>query len=195
MRRGDDVRCIAALLSDPHRSEHPREFPADSIVAAKPGLYSWWGDTQAQELFFQATGGISVGQLLYVGQAGANRWPSGRKSTATLKSRIRSNHIRGNLLSSTFRHTISALLHEPLNLRLARPGKLMPEENRRVSTWIEDHMRVAIVAMEDRDSLGRIERAVLDTLDPPFNLKGRPPTDLRRRLSELRRAIEKQTES
>ena len=191
MSRGGDVRRIAALLSDPNRPEHPREFPADSIAAGKPGLYSWWADAEAQELFLRAAGGISVGQLFYVGQAGATHWPSGRKSTAILKSRIRSNHIRGNLSSSTFRHTISALLREPLNLRLAEPGKLMLEENRRVSTWIENHMRVAIVAIIDREHLGSIERAVLDTLDPPFNLNGRPPTDLRRRLAQLRRAIEK----
>ena len=153
MSREDDVRCIAALLSDPNRSEHPREFSADSIAAAKPGLYSWWADAEAQKLFLRAAGGFSVGRLLYVGQAGATRRPSGRKSTATLKSRIRTNHICGNLSSSTFRHTISALLREPLNLRLAEPGKLMPDENRRVSTWIEDHMRVAIVAIVDREYL------------------------------------------
>ena len=64
-------------------------------------------------------------------------------------------------------------------------------ENRRASTWIEDHIRVGIVAMEDRDFLECIEHAVLDTLDPPFNLNGRVPTVLRRHLAELRRAIEK----
>ena len=74
-------------------------------------------------------------------------------------------------------------------MRLTEPGKLMPEDNRGVSGWIEDHHRVAIVSSEDRDSLECVERAVLDTLDPPFNLDGRPSTDLRRRLTDLRRAI------
>lgn len=189
MSDGDDVRRIAALLSDPDRPEHPRGFPADPVAAGKPGLYSWWADAEARELFLHATGGIPVGRLLYVGQAGATHWPSGRRTTATLKSRIRGNHIRGNLSSSTFRHTISALLRGPLDLRLAEPGRLMPEENRRVSRWIEDHLRVAIVAVVDLDKLGRIERAVLDALDPPFNLNGRPPSDFRQRLAELRRAI------
>ena len=131
---------------------------------------------------FSGQAGFRSGQFLYVGQAGATRWPSGSNSTATLKSRIRSNHIRGNLSSSTFRRTISALLRQPLNLRLAEPGKLVPEDNRRVSRWIEDHLRIAIVPSEDRDSLESVEQAVLDTLDPPFNLDGRPPTDLRRSL-------------
>ena len=115
MNRRADVRRIAALLSDPGRSEHPRAFPADSIAAANAGLYSWWADAEAQELFLRA-GGIPVGQFLYVGQAGATRWPSGRKSTVTLKRRIRSNHLCGNLSSSTFRRTISALLRQPLIL-------------------------------------------------------------------------------
>ena len=188
MNRRADIRRIAALLSDPARSEHPSAFPADSVAAGNAGLYSWWADEEAQELFLRA-GRIPVGQFLYVGQAGATRWPSGSKSTATLKSRIRSNHIRGNLSSSTFRRTISALLRQPLNLRLAEPGKLVREDNRRVTTWIEDHLRIAIVPSEDRDSLESVEQAVLDTLDPPFNLDSRPPTDLRRRLTELRRAI------
>ena len=142
----------------------------------------------ARDVFLRA-GGIPVGPLLYVGQAGATKWPSGRKSTATLNSRIRTNHIRGNQSSSTFRRTISALLREPLKLRLAEPGQIMPEDNRRVSRWIEDHLRLTIVPFDDRDVLECLEQAVLDTLDPPFNLDGRPPTDLRRHLTDLRRAL------
>ena len=65
----------------------------------------------------------------------------------------------------------------------------MPEDDRRVSRWIEDHRRVAIVRLDDRDALECIEQAVLDTLDPPFNLDVRPSTDLRRRLTELRKAL------
>ena len=40
------VRHIAGLHSEPNRPEHPREFPADSIAADKPGLYSWWADAE-----------------------------------------------------------------------------------------------------------------------------------------------------
>ena len=54
---------------------------------------------------------------------------------------------------------IFALLSD-LNLHLGKPGKLMPEGNRRVLAWIKDHLRVAIVAMEDRVSLVCIERAI-----------------------------------
>ena len=60
MNRRADVRHIAALLSDPARSEHPRAFPANSIAAGKAGLYSWWADAEARELFLR-TGGFQSG--------------------------------------------------------------------------------------------------------------------------------------
>ena len=40
----------------------------------------------------------------------------------------------------------------------------------------------------DADRLGEIETAVLDALDPPLNLRGRPPTPIRTRLAGLRRS-------
>ena len=39
----------------------------------------------------------------------------------------------------------------------------------------------------DPDRLAEAETAVLDLLDPPLNLRGRPPTPIRARLAELRR--------
>ena len=51
-----EVRRIAALLSEPARSEHPRVFPADPVAAGNAGLYSWWADAEAQELFLRAGG-------------------------------------------------------------------------------------------------------------------------------------------
>ncbi len=99
--------------------------------------------------------------------------------------------MRGSPRNSTLRHTISALLRGPLNLRLDADGKLIPEENRRVSAWIKDNLRVTIVPVEDSSSLKCIERTILDMLDPPFNLKLRPSNDLRQRIRELRRAIKR----
>ena len=188
MNQQADVQRIATMLSDRARAEDPRSFPADSIAAEEAGLYSWWANTEAERLFIHI-GRVPTGKLIYVGQAGATRWPSGTKSAATLKSRIQDNHIRGNASSSTFRYTISAVLRESLNLRLAGPKKLIPEDNRRVSNWIENHLQVAIVPWEDRDSLEHVEQEVLDILDPPFNLIGRPVTTLRRHLKDLRRAM------
>jgi len=41
----------------------------------------------------------------------------------------------------------------------------------------------------DRDSLGQLEDAVLDRLDPPLNLAGRPSTGVRQALSRQRAAL------
>jgi len=179
---------LAAALSDERRTEPPASFPADPSSASHAGLYSWWADDEARSLI-AAQLGVPIPRLIYAGQAGATRWPSGTRSNATLASRIRGNHINGNASSSTFRLTISAILLDPLGLVVAKPGRLQRDDNRRVSDWIKEHLRVAIVPYHDRDSLGRIESEVLDLLDPPLNLDGRPPTDSRTLLSRLRRRI------
>jgi hypothetical protein len=52
---------------------------------------------------------------------------------------------------------------------------------------METHLRVVTLRMPDADRLGEIESAVLDILDPPLNLHGRPATAIRGRLTALRR--------
>ena len=187
-----EIRRITALLSDPARAEDPRTFPMDDAAARHAGLYSWWADSTAKELLQQIPGSVTPPHLIYVGQAGATSWPSGKRSAATLKSRIRSNHIGGNVSSSTFRWTISALLVDPLNLRVARPGELLSEDNRRVSAWIKEHLRIAIVPLDERDSLQEIERVVLKALDPTLNLDELSATPLRQRLTRLRHELKTQ---
>ena len=139
-----ESRRITALLSDPARAEDPCAFPMDDAIAGHAGLYSWWADSTATELLPQIPGSVPPPHLIYVGQAGATSWPSGKSSRATLKSRILTDHIGGNASSSTFRLTITALLVDPLNLRVAKPGRLVLEDNRRVSAWIKEHLRIAI---------------------------------------------------
>lgn len=78
---------------------------------------------------------------------------------------------------------------EPLHLEVAKPGQLIIGDRGNVSRWIKNHLRVLIVPYHDRDSLETVERAVLEILDPPFNLRGRPATALRERLTVLRREI------
>ena len=184
----DAVARFVGALSDRNRAESPRTFPSDLDATSHAGLYSWWADAEARTLI----GGIleiEMPDLVYAGQAGATRWPSGLASTATLASRIRGNHINGNASSSTFRLTVSALLLDPLGLKVAKPGRLTSESNRAVSEWVKAHLRVAVVACDDRDTLGKIEDAVLELLDPPLNLDGRPATESRALLSSLRRRV------
>jgi hypothetical protein len=78
-------------------------------------------------------------------------------------------------------------------VRAAAPGRPQPsprletEDDPRLSAWIEAHLRVVTLAVPEADRLGEIESAVLDILDPPLNLRGRPATAVRTRLTRLRR--------
>ena len=184
-----EIQRIVTLLSDPGRTQDPWRFPQDHVAADCSGLYSWWADATAIDLFAQVVGAVSSDRCIYVGQTGATKWPSGNTSDATLRDRILKNHIRGNVSSSTFRWTISAILFAPLNLRLAKPTRLIREDNKTVSAWIKDHLRVAIVPYANRGSLGGVEEVVLDKLDPPFNLARCPTNDLRMRLKDLRKRL------
>jgi hypothetical protein len=175
-------------LSEPAGRQAPADFPTDLEVAGHPGLYSWWGDDHARSLIGEELQ-VEMPPLLYVGQAGATRWPSGTPSKATLASRVGGNHIRGNARSSTFRLTISTVLLRPLQLAPAPGGRLTPESNALVSAWITAHLQVAIVPYPDRDSLGALEGEVVRLLDPPLNLGHCVVTPARAQLTELRRQL------
>ena len=132
---------------------------------------------------------MTVGQLIYAGQAGATTRRAGTERTATLRSRISRNHLGGNIGSSTFRKTLTALLFEPLGLRLAGPDKLDTASTKLVTGWMKEHLSLATVACRDRATLAALEEMVLLTLDPPLNLMGMRSTPARSRIKELRRTI------
>jgi hypothetical protein len=50
------------------------------------------------------------------GQTGANKWPSGKSSAATLRTRIATEHLAGNIYSSTFGLTLAAAIAAALGL-------------------------------------------------------------------------------
>jgi hypothetical protein len=184
----ESARRLLAALTNPVLRVPSSAFPLDRADAGRPGLYSWWADNDARDLISHALG-VAAPELIYAGQAGATRHPSGTPSKATLASRIQANHVNGNASSSTFRLTISAILLQPLSLQMARPGQLNPDSNRKVSEWIRDHLQVAISPYDDRDSIAEVENATLDILDPLLNIRGRPATPARQRLTALRGRI------
>jgi hypothetical protein len=163
-------------------------FPTDREAASAPGLYSWWVDDVGRAVL-EGSLESPLTSLIYAGQAGATSSRSARASTATLGSRILTNHIRGTAYGSTFRKTLSAILLEPLGLRLDKSDHLIKPDNDRVSTWIRQHLSVVIYPYDDRETLGRFEEDVLRILDPPLNLDGMAPTPVRARLTALRRQI------
>jgi hypothetical protein len=90
-------------------------------------------------------------------------------------------HLGGNHEFSTFRLTLGAILAEATGA--ARIDEM------RLTQWMKDHLRIVTIPFEDSDVLGRLERDVLERLDPPLNLQGMQPTPVRHRLRELRHAI------
>ena len=182
------VARLLASLTDPTRRVRAAAFPANRAEVGQPGLYAWWADGEARMSISRALG-VDVPELVYAGEAGATRWPSGTMSSATLRSRIETNHLSGNVSSSTFRLTLAAILLEELKLEVANPGRLSPRSDQALSTWILGHLDLAVAPYPDRDGLGAVEERVLDRLDPILNLRGRPSTPARRRLTGLRGRI------
>ena len=90
-------------------------------------------------------------------------------------------HLGGNHEFSTFRLTLGAILAEAT-------GAAHIDEAR-LTQWMNNHLRIVAIPFDDSDALGRLERGVLERLDPPLNLQSMRPTPLRHRLTELRRAI------
>ncbi len=88
-------------------------------------------------------------------------------------------HARGRAEFSTFRRTLAAALREPLALAY--------EDDPRLDDWIDAHLRVVPLPVDDPDSLSELEDDVLEQLDPPLNLQGMAPSPVRARLSQLRR--------
>lgn len=180
-----EAQEIIDTLSDPANATVPIHFPIDRAWAQRPGMYAWWGDEEARAALGTSIN-MQLGPLLYVGQAGATKWPSGKRSSATLASRIGRQHIRGNTRSSTFRRTVSALLLDRLSLVPAGGGRLDAPSNAIVSDWIAEHLKVVIAPFDDRDQLGLVEKEVLERLDPPLNVGQCVPYDSRAKLTVLR---------
>ncbi len=178
---GTDAGDLVRLLSDPSQALSPQELAGHGsrgLLAA--GMYSWRVDELGAADLSRGLGQPVASGLIYAGQAGATRWPSGKRSGNTLWGRITGMHLGGAAEFSTFRRTLAAILRPVLGLT--------SEDDPQLSAWISTHLRVAAVPVPDADRLVEIETAVLDALDPPLNLRGRPPTPIRTRLAGLRRS-------
>jgi hypothetical protein len=174
-----DVQYLAEYLSNVTLSLAPKELLArgrDGLVG--PGLYSWRVDEQGAADLTRGLGLPVHAGLIYAGQAGATRRLSGQRSKNTLWARVVGMHLGGSAEFSTFRRTLAALLRSVL--------PLSNEDDPRLSGWIDEHLRVVMLALPDPDGLGDQESAVLDALDPPLNLQGRPRTAAREALTHAR---------
>ncbi len=173
------IEGLAGRLSEASAAVSvPDLLAAGPDPLSSPGLYSWWVDEPGSRDLSAGLGLPVPAGLIYLGQAGATRRPSGKPSTNTLWNRLAGMHLAGQAEYSTFRRTLAAALRGPL--------RLPTEDDPRLSQWIRTHLSVIAVPHLDPDVLGLLERAVAHRLDPPLNLAGLPPTPTRTRLSALR---------
>jgi len=176
------------LLGTSSSAQPAKGFPRDVDEVSTPGLYAWRVD-DAGLATVSAPFDSTLPSLIYAGQAGAASTRTGKVGSATLLSRINGNHLRGNVGSSTFRKTLTAVLLEPLGLRLAGPSKLSAASNELLSEWMRAHLAVAVVSCPERVTLAALEHDVLAELDPPLNLQGMNHSGVRSELRLLRKRL------
>jgi hypothetical protein len=190
----DDLDVSPALVP---ASEWPVGLEGAGVECLdRPGLYAWWVDgAGAAEL----TRGLAPGRDLavepgriHLGQAGATRWPSGRSNDDTLGRRIGEVHLGGRVRMSTFRWTLASILFDQLELRGQAAMLIDAQSERAVSEWMRAHLSVAVHPHDDRDTLGGLEKALLERLDPPLNLTHMQPSPMRTRAADLRRRISRE---
>jgi len=169
-----------------------REWPAGLTFLDRPGLYAWWVD-EAGAADLSAGLGLTVAPgRIYAGQAGATKWPSGKAGTNTLGKRIGQMHLGGKVRMSAFRWTLAAVLFDQLDVQVQAAMLITASSEQALTAWMREHLSIAVHAHDDRDTLGGLEHALLEALDPPLNLGHLPPTPLRARLTELRRRISRE---
>jgi hypothetical protein len=158
----------------------------------QPGLYTWWVDRPGALALTEGLRHEIAAGLIYAGQTGATKWPSGKTGTMTLNKRIGANHLRGRIRSSTFRLPLASALSEPLGLVALAPKQLDDPSERRLSEWISNHLQ-GRCTFPAPDALADLEHRVLAVLDPPLNLDGMPPTRVRTAVSRLRSTLAPET--
>lgn len=178
---GEDPSKWAEMLSASSRAVPPAALGDAGDDFRQPGLYSWWVDAEGASDLSRGLGHPVQPGLIYAGQAGATRWPSGKASGNTLWLRLVGMHLGKKARFSTFRKTLGSIL------RAERGWSEIDEAQ--LTEWMHDHLRVIALPHTNGDSLGDLEERVLQILDPPLNLRGMVSTPLRQRLRELRRAV------
>lgn len=187
----DEVEAaVNALATQPVRIQ-VCNWPSGLHGLDSPGLYSWWADKIGLRQLELAVRYPFSSSRIYAGLAGATRWLlSGKpkRPKVTLRSRIGTRHLCLRSDYSTFRHTLAAILREPLNLVPIGGRRFDNKSEHLLREWMKEHLMVAVYPFPNRDALGDLETKVIQILDPPLNLDGCPDNALRERIKRLRKA-------
>ena len=185
-----DVRAAIRTLDTAPILIGARAWPDAASSFNAPGLYAWCVDALG------AAGGLCQ-RTRQGGRDGPDlRWPGGRDEVAVWASRA-SNAPEQNYVSAPGRKHPGVDVSAHARLRAGRRAEFAADRSQdigldgesRLSQWIRDHPAVALYAFEKRDVLADLEHRVLVELNPPLNLEGRPPSDIRTSLTRLRTRI------
>lgn len=105
--------------------------------------------------------------------------------TRGASNRLR-GHLRGRIRGSTFRLALASVLRDQLALVVEAPKLMSRASEQALTTWIAEHLSVAVHPVADPAPLADLESRVLSRIDPPLNLDKMPINPLRVRLTELR---------
>jgi hypothetical protein len=172
---------VAKLCGELHTVADAQRATGAGGVPESPGLYAWWMVPRAIHGVNGPSHPSEPFELLYVGIA-----PKDGRSKATLRSRIRGQHLGGNIGSSTFRQSLAALLFEATGWTTRWSGsraQLGREDNAALSDWQRQHLRLAWVELARP---WMIEARVIAMMQPPLNLADNASHPLYRRLKTLR---------
>lgn len=174
--------------------ERPRCVPASAWPGSldgldSPGLYAWWVDAAGAGELSDGLGEDLPAGRIYVGQAGAASSRAGLPSASTLRSRVTGDHLGGRVRSSTLRRTLASVLLVPLRLDLVGPRRLSAASEARLSDWMQDHLSVAVYAVDSGEHLAELEKCLVAALRPPLNVEHMLPSPMRSRLQELRAIV------
>ena len=169
------------------------EWPAGAEGLDRPGLFAFWVDEAgAADLSRGLDLPLEAGRI-WIGQAGATRWPSGRANSDTLGERIARTHLMGRVRSSSIRLTLAGILFAQLDLVVQASALLQASAEQELSDWMSAHLAIAVHPHDDRDSLAGLEQGVVQRLDPPLNIEDHlPATSVREGVIALRRRISRE---
>ena len=169
------------------------EWPAGAEGLDRPGLFAFWVDEAgAADLSRGLDLPLEAGRI-WVGQAGATRWPSGRANSDTLGERIARTHLMGRVRSSSIRLTLAGILFAQLDLVVQASALLQASAEQELSDWMSAHLSIAVHPHDDRDTLAGLEQAVAQRLEPPLNIEDYlPATSARQSVIALRRRISRE---
>jgi hypothetical protein len=169
------------------------EWPAGVTGLDRPGLFAFWvDDAGAAGLSRGLDLSLEAGRV-YVGQAGATKWPSGRAGDETLGHAVGRVHLGGKVRMSAFRWTLAAILFDQLEMQGQAAMLITPSSEQALGEWMHAHLSVAVHPHDDRDTLGGLEQAIVQRFDPPFSLGDHmPATPVRQRIVTLRKRISRE---